>query len=542
MFQLRRFLTFDFSKVSTSSKFEDNDDKNYVKRKKFGIVVDWLEGRHYDANELEKYRMIGDIEMDDIIDLFDQESRKSTCGNDNDDKMNRFRFVDVLDECENAYKLYKDTSSVDEALNKNETTKAMFEFYHHYHDQVPEWVDWDQIQRGIDVFILYSPAAGQSLYYQSLVPGFSIPKIAQVLQQTKYLAPPSTNKQVNKRLQDTGGFLMSCMIDNSLNAKTKDQNYPLNDFVSASSLRPGNIGWKMALRVRVLHAKVRRMLLSGLHKTAWDVNEYGIPINQEDMSATLLAFCVNVLTGLEFLTGVSLPVNEQQDYIALWRYIGWLLGVSCDEKFESSIHFKTPHDLPPLDPCGVKFDRKQEDLAIIHSRATLESIIFHLMDPNDLSCTISNHLLRIGRSEEELSRSFRMSFGYLYRSFICRAYIGNELANMLKIPQFSFNSMKHICAYALSCFILFLLRVYTLLTMYNKWFRQRAYERHRRLFNRLHSLWMEDNTKRMEKIASMSFSASLESTTSRKSPCPFSLVMPPAPSQYVKDNGLKKID
>lgn len=525
-----QYFTFDFCRVDTSSSYDDSkEDKKFEERRMFGMDVKWLKGRHYDCATLEKYRMVGDIEMDHIIQLLDDEMRKK--GNEDKSTFDsnhvrpRFRFMNVIDECETVYNMQKDITDEVNQKEMTESQKAMYEFYHHYHDHVPKWVDWDQIQRGIDVFILYSPAAGQSLQFQSLIPGFSIPKIAQVLQQTKYLAPPSTNKQVNQRLQDTGGFLMSCMNHDS----------STEEIVSSSSLRPGNRGWKIALQVRVLHAKVRRMLLNGKFKDSWDINEFGIPINQEDMAATLLAFSVNVLTGLEFISGKSLPVQEQRDYLALWRYIGWLLGILCEEEFESFIH-DDYYDLPGLDPCGFKYDRKEED-TLIHSRATLESIIFHLMHPNELSCIISKHLLRMGRSEEELVASFRRSFVYLHRSYICRKYVGDDLADALKIPRHSFWSPKSTLAYLFSSFILFTMRGYTLLTMHSKWFRKRILGWHKSAFHTFHSIWVEENQKRMENIARMSFSRTQES--SGKSRCPFSLVMP-APIQLNKSKDSKK--
>jgi len=46
------------------------------------------------------------------------------------------------------------------------------------------------------------------------------------------------------------------------------------------------------------------------------------------MAATLLAFTVNALSGVELIAGRPISKQEQLDYIALWRYIGWLLGVT----------------------------------------------------------------------------------------------------------------------------------------------------------------------------------------------------------------------
>lgn len=60
---------------------------------------------------------------------------------------------------------------------------------------VPDWVDWEQLQRGQEVFIVFAPAAALSLYYLSLVGGFSAPLITRVLRATAYLTAPP--KQVS---------------------------------------------------------------------------------------------------------------------------------------------------------------------------------------------------------------------------------------------------------------------------------------------------------------------------------------------------------
>ena len=56
----------------------------------------------------------------------------------------------------------------------------------------PEWVDWDKIARGQQIFVRYAPACGMSLYYVSLVGGFSAPLITRVLRCTGCVAHPMT--------------------------------------------------------------------------------------------------------------------------------------------------------------------------------------------------------------------------------------------------------------------------------------------------------------------------------------------------------------
>ena len=538
------FFSFDFAKVGGSSRYDDGQHI-YKKIKKYGKIIDWLDERHYPIHELEKHRMIGDNEMDEIIELIysmkKNDKKNENIANDKlDDAVSSFQFLDVLDVCKIAYEQHFNQSS-----SLNEMEKKMIQFYNHYYNNVPDWVDWDRIQNGMNVFITYSPVIGQSLYYLSLVPGFSIPKIAQVLKQTKYLSPPSTPKQIRQRLFDTGGFVTSCMMQ----SRVDDEATNTNKVLSASSLRPGGMGWEMALRVRVLHAKVRRMIMNAKDDNSnnWDVNEFGIPVNQEDMAATLLAFSTNVLSGVEFVAGVPLSRKEQLDYLSLWRYIGWLLGVSIEN--ETYPKHDDDETTPVLDPCGSG-SKNHSQTALVHSRAMLESIILHLMHPNDLSATISNHLLLVSRNKGKENQNVT-TFACLYRSFMCRRFIGNELADALELIQPSFLSLKYITAYELTLIILMVLRLYTLMTIYCSWFRSKAYVRHTRLMNQFFLHWTKENGDRMKKAARMSMTVKSknlspllhekeEGSMGRKLICPFSLVMPPQGDDQIPFGSKKK--
>lgn len=61
------------------------------------------------------------------------------------------------------------------------------------------------------------------------------------------------------------------------------------------------------------------------------MEEFGVSINQEDLAATLLSFSINTFKGIEFAAGMSLKHIDQEDYIALWRCIGWLLGIPVND-------------------------------------------------------------------------------------------------------------------------------------------------------------------------------------------------------------------
>ncbi|KAL7508455.1 hypothetical protein ACHAXN_005491 [Cyclotella atomus] len=470
----------------------------------FGSHVNFTSSDHYTADELEPYRMIGDVEMDALLDYL---AEQKSCG----------AFDDVIAFCEEAYHQLKcETELHGTVRGANDDVVLPAKFYQHY-QRIPPWVDWEQIQRGIDIFLAYLPAAGCALYYRSLIGGFSIPKIVEVLIATRYLVPASMRqnqmkdvqstdevgneecsnddrKRTFERLMDTGGFMACCFAP----PQQKQSRPPL----AAAALRPREIGWKAALRVRVLHAKVRRSLL---RSKSWNMKN-GIPINQEDMAATLLAFSVNVLLGIEYIAGRPLSEEDQRDYLALWRYLGWLLGVDTPEEGGSS-NTTEGQRLPPIDPCGLNknCDRQASKKdAILHSYATLESMILHLLHPTIESRQLVYHLL---------SFNGRVQF----RSDMCRKFLGDPLSDNLGIANRSTGTTR--CTVY---FVLVFLRCYTLLAMTFPRIRQTFIQWHGAFYKRFLRAWQRNHDKRVGDAMGREGAV--------KKSCPFSMLMPPVDS------------
>lgn len=304
-------------------------------------------------------------------------------------------------------------------------------------------------------------------------------------------------KRTFERLIDTGGFMACCF------APTPDN----HDSIPAASLRPGGKGWKAALRVRVLHAKVRRSLLL---LRSWDIDNNGVPINQEDMAATLLAFSVNVLLGIEYLAGKPLSENDQRDYLALWRYLGWLLGVDTPEEHGSS-NPNNEEKLVPIDPCGPCKQSTVNQFAvedpILHAYAALESMILHLLHPTKESRQLVHHLL---------SFNGRVHF----RSEMCRNFLGDPLSDNLDIANCS-NVATRIMVY----FFLLFLRSYTLLAMISPRARRFMLGWHRSFYTRFLVVWEERHGQR---VSAAMERENADDTNTKKS-CPFSMIMPPVP-------------
>lgn len=477
-------------------------------RTKFGVRVLWWPrksgGFHLSESELEPYRALGDDLLDDILRLLEKEN---TALGPTDD---------LLQLAERAKKT--------ESSKRTPAQTAIVRFIETY-SSLPDWVDVDQLRRGQEVFLAYTPVASLSLYYRSLVAGFSIPKIAAVIRATAYLAPPSRPDQALQRLLDTGELTAACMG------------------LGLDSIMPGNLGWKTAIHVRVLHAKVRHALLRRRGARKWDKKKYGVPINQEDMSATLLAFSVNVLDGIDIISGSALSEQERLDYLALWRYIGWLLGVETAGEIRSELS-PSMIELPPLDPCGPGLGKRPNPNK--NSVALLHSIIFHLLDPDETSKEVSHHLLKITDRKppslkmSEIPDEFYRNDLFYYRAFQCRQLIGDPLADALELPVHP-NRWTRIKHRMKSVFFMTLFRYYTLASMWIPFVRKRVIQWHSKGLEKFHDEWMKTHQSKMARALTKKEKATCiseddKSTGTSKEEevvqvsqtlCPFAMVAPP---------------
>jgi ER-bound oxygenase mpaB/B'/Rubber oxygenase, catalytic domain len=95
------------------------------------------------------------------------------------------------------------------------------------------------------------------------------------------------------------------------------------DVIAQDGLEPRGIGYRSTLRVRLIHALVRRHVAA---MPDWRSDEWGLPINQTDMAATLVGALIVPSVGVMGM-GLVLPPAEYEALAHFTRYVGWLLGV-----------------------------------------------------------------------------------------------------------------------------------------------------------------------------------------------------------------------
>jgi len=91
----------------------------------------------------------------------------------------------------------------------------------------------------------------------------------------------------------------------------------------------GGEGVRDAQKVRLMHAAVRHLILSGraaaVDAVEWDP-AWGQPINQEDLAGTLLSFSHIPVVALRRM-GIEVTPDEAAAYLHAWNVIGHIMGV-----------------------------------------------------------------------------------------------------------------------------------------------------------------------------------------------------------------------
>ena len=252
-------------------------------------------------------------------------------------------------------------------------------------DAVPPWVDLPRLDRGGNVVLRAGPAAGIVLGLKSLISGYASPAGNKPLVLSGRL-----QEQAPRRLAETSRFVQAVSRPGGL-------------------LRIGD-GFAITLKVRLMHAQVRRLILAS---GRWRADLWGAPLNQHDMLATVLLFSVALVEGLRAL-GYDITAAEAEDVVHLWRHAGGLMGVEAG-----------------LLPAS--FD---EGLQLARMIADTQG------DPDDDGRALVAALIdaRVGTPRtlaEKAAAAARR--GVLFS--ICRLLIGDALADALHIPRTSWQPL-----------------------------------------------------------------------------------------------------
>ncbi len=160
----------------------------------------------------------------------------------------------------------------------------------------PVWYNEQRIMSGQKVFKKYA------LDIMTLLGALSLPYCYAASPGNKALyQTEKMRKTPGKRLVETADFIINVLTPGNLS---------LNAY-----------GHIQINKIRLIHAIARYYVAKGDWHQDW-----GLPINQEDMAGTNLAFSYIILVGL-LRTGFTLNHQEQEDFLYVWRYIGYQMHI-----------------------------------------------------------------------------------------------------------------------------------------------------------------------------------------------------------------------
>ncbi|HKP96022.1 MAG TPA: oxygenase MpaB family protein [Fibrobacteria bacterium] len=167
--------------------------------------------------------------------------------------------------------------------------------------RLPAWADPARIERAQRLFTLHGPVFGLVMLFKSLPILYAGGKGgSQVLAMTGQL-----HNHYRRRASETLRFIL--------------------DVMEPGGLGPSGKGIRTAQKVRLMHAAIRAYASAA---PGWKgrLPAWGLPINQEELAGTLLAFSTVTLDGVRAM-GLSVSRKDAEAYLHAWEVIGHILGI-----------------------------------------------------------------------------------------------------------------------------------------------------------------------------------------------------------------------
>jgi len=256
-------------------------------------------------------------------------------------------------------------------------------------DEVPPWVYLDQLDRAATHLVRNGLQYGLVLAAAALMIGYTNPAAARPLVLTGRLV-----HDAGVRNLEVGDWL--------------------REVTTPGGLRRHGLGFERTVRVRLIHAHVRRHLTG---HPGWDLPALGTPISQPYLAHTLSEFGCIALDGMHLL-GARYDEDELADIAALWRYVGRLSGV--DEALQPAT-LDDQHRIQEL----YQLTRPPVD---DDSRALVRGLLVDYLVPEVVDLLPAR-----------LPRKQAAATAYVHG--LVRALIGEDLAAELEVPPSRFAAL-----------------------------------------------------------------------------------------------------
>ena len=242
---------------------------------------------------------------------------------------------------------------------------------------VPDWVDFEEFMPGIRMFHRNSKLVLAAFVTGVLIEGFT------------------TN--IAKSF-----FITGRVRDSGVRSLQNNNRHMMDIFLPGGLDRDGD-GWKLSVRIRVIHSRVR-LLLS--QSDEWDLNSWGSPVSAAHLGYAISAFSARLLLHMKTL-GARYTDEEYASFMSVWRYAGWLMGIP------ETILFRDGAEALELYDIGLMCEPRSETESVVMAHSLINSapVVAGVTDPEER----------------------RALAKYVYR--LTRGLIGKELADSLDFPS-----------------------------------------------------------------------------------------------------------
>ena len=246
-------------------------------------------------------------------------------------------------------------------------------------ETLPDWLNYPEFAPGVRMFHRNSPVILAAFVAAVLIEGF--------------------NTNISKSF-----FITGKVRDQGVRRLGQNNRHMIEIFLPDGMYRNGD-GWKLSVRIRIVHARIRRLLNNS---EDWDTEAWGEPISAAHLGLAISSFSARLLIHMKTL-GAKYNEEEAQSFMAIWRYSGHLMGIP------ESILFNDMEEALRLYEIGQLCEPETPTESVVMAHALINSAP-----------------LLAGRIEPAERRNLAK---YVYR--ISRGLIGNEMAEHLMYPPLS---------------------------------------------------------------------------------------------------------
>ena len=170
--------------------------------------------------------------------------------------------------------------------------------------------------------------------------------------------------------------------------RLKQNNRHMIDIVLPSGLDRDGDGWKLSVRIRIIHARIRRLLL---HSGEWNGEAWGLPVSAAHLGYAIAAFSARLLKHMQTL-GADYNDEEYASFMAVWRYSGHLMGIP------NTILFREGADALELYDIGHMCEplTEEESIGMAHSLINPAPLVAGVTTPEDRR-KLTKYVFRLSR-------------------------------------------------------------------------------------------------------------------------------------------------